>query len=230
MTDPELLVQDYLARLERAAAGLDPDRRADLLAGISEHLDAARSTGEARDEAGVRTLLDRLGAPADIVAAADDDQPVGPQGQPPRRGRPRRGTGLELAAVLMLTAGSFLPVIGWLVGVVLLWCSDRWRAGEKLLGTLVVPLGPGGVLIIGGFMPFQTAQSCSGTVTTVPSPQPLVGATAEVVTCTTSGSPQWVAQLLVLTLLVAAVAIPVWLYRTARRRADAEPAQVPALR
>jgi hypothetical protein len=115
---------------------------------------------------------------------------------------------------------------------VLLWCSDRWRTGEKLLGTLVVPLGPGGLLVVGGLLPFGTAQTCSGTVTSVSSLQPLVGVAADVVTCTTSGPPQWVAQLSVVTLLVAAIAaiaVPVRLYRTARRRADAEQAEVPAL-
>ena len=61
----------------------------------------------------------------------------------------QRGLGLEIVAVLMLTVGSLIPVLGWAVGVILLWCSGRWRPSEKLLGTLIVPGGPGMVLLLG---------------------------------------------------------------------------------
>ena len=49
----------------------------------------------------------------------------------------------------MLTVGSLIPVLGWAVGVVLLWSSGRWRPSEKLLGTLIVPGGPGMALLLG---------------------------------------------------------------------------------
>ena len=39
--------------------------------------------------------------------------------------------------------------IGWLVGVALLWTSDRWRIWEKVLGTLVWPFGYASVLVLG---------------------------------------------------------------------------------
>jgi hypothetical protein len=60
-----------------------------------------------------------------------------------------RGLGLEIVAVLMLTVGSLIPVLGWAVGVILLWSSGRWRPSEKLLGTLIVPGGPGMALLLG---------------------------------------------------------------------------------
>jgi hypothetical protein len=60
-----------------------------------------------------------------------------------------RGLALEIWAVVMLTLGSLIPVFGWAVGVVLLWSSGRWRRSEKLLGTLVVPGGPGLALVLG---------------------------------------------------------------------------------
>lgn len=227
----DLLVHDYLSRLERAAAGLAPERRQELLAGIEEHIDAARSAGVASDEAGMRTLLDRLGEPAEIVAAACDSVPpvsaatadtagtgAGERTADPGR---RRGTGLELAAVLMLTAGSFFLVLGWLVGVVLLWCSDRWAVRDKALGTLVVPLGPGGVLVFGALTPFGAVRTCSSGSVTAPSSQPLPGPTQDVVTCSSSGPPEWIPLVLLGLVLVASVAVPVWLYRTARRRAAA---------
>jgi hypothetical protein len=47
----------------------------------------------------------------------------------------------------MLSIGSLcLPIVGWLVGVVLLWLGPRWSRGDKVLGTLVVPLGPFGLV------------------------------------------------------------------------------------
>src|ERR1035437_1797757 len=51
--------------------------------------------------------------------------------------------GLEAGAVAMLTLGPLLPLIGWEAGVILLWSSALWRRSEKLLGTLIVPGGPG---------------------------------------------------------------------------------------
>jgi len=61
----------------------------------------------------------------------------------------QRGLGLEIVAVLMLTVGSLIPVLGWAVGVILLWSSGRWRPWEKLLGTLIIPGGPGMALLLG---------------------------------------------------------------------------------
>jgi hypothetical protein len=151
-TTGDRLLSDYIARLDTAALRLPPDRRAELMEGIAEHIAAARASGELRDEAAVRTLLDRLGEPEEIVAAAAEEVAGGGGTPPPWASSgpqlvpTRPGTGLEVAAVVMLTAGSLLPVLGWLVGVALLWSSKRWRTSEKLLGTLVVPGGPGIVL------------------------------------------------------------------------------------
>ena len=84
----------------------------------------------------------------------------------------------ELLAVLLLTIGSIVPVIPWLVGVALLWTSDRWRVGEKLLATLVWPLGYAPVLFALS-LPTST-QSCLSATTPA-------GATVE--KCTSTGMP-----------------------------------------
>lgn len=114
-TTVDALVADYLRRLDRAASDLPPDRRSELLEGIGEHISAARAAGAAADKAAVRTLLDRLGAPDDIVAAARDDEPGRVAGVAAPIVPVRPGTGLEFAAVLMLTVGS-LPMVGRLAG------------------------------------------------------------------------------------------------------------------
>ena len=68
----------------------------------------------------------------------------------------------SLLAVFFLTLGSaVLPLVGWVVGVVLLWTSDRWGAGEKVLGTLVWPLGYAGVLVVLS-LPAQSCFSADG--------------------------------------------------------------------
>lgn len=237
MTTPSVdtLVEDYLARLQRAAVALPPDRREELVEGITEHLQAARAAGAAADEAAVRTLLDRLGEPEEIVAAAQEDagpRPVG-YGPPPTvgYGPPTAagvfsppGTGLELAAVLMLTIGSFLPIVGWLIGVALLCSSKRWTLRDKLLGALVVPGGPGIVLLLGLFAGGQT---CSGSISSpgsISADGSVIdqGVTVTPETCS-GGLPAFVGIPLVLFALVAPFVVAVVLYRRARRRADAEP-------
>ncbi len=143
------LVDHYLTRLADAAQALPTDRRTELLAEIREHIAASMSAGPGADEAAVRTMLDRLGDPADIVAAAMENDPPEHPSNPALRQGQRPGIGLEVGAVVMLTVGSLIPVIGWVVGVILLWTSGIWRRSEKLLGTLIVPGGPG-LALIGG--------------------------------------------------------------------------------
>jgi HAAS len=79
--DPERLVAEYLQRLEAAAATLPPGRQSELVAEVREHIDAALQEGGVRDEVHVRNVLERLGTPAEIVAADADPQP--PALQPP---------------------------------------------------------------------------------------------------------------------------------------------------
>lgn len=113
-TDP--LVADYLRRLDAAAAVLPPQRRAELVAEIREHVDEAlRSTGPV-DEVAVRNVLERLGPPDEIVDAAGDRT-----GLPPERGRV--GV-LEVVALLAL----LIPIVGWLVGSVLVLLSRTWTS------------------------------------------------------------------------------------------------------
>jgi hypothetical protein len=70
--DTDRLVDDYLRRLAAAASGLPPDRRAELIMEIREHVQEALRQDPANDETAVRNLLERLGPPEDIVNAAID--------------------------------------------------------------------------------------------------------------------------------------------------------------
>src|SRR4051812_26297638 len=145
------LAGEYLARLDAELAGLPRARREEIVDEIREHIAEA----DAGDEAELRTVLDRLGHPADIAAEARERFGVAP---PPRRGA------LEVAAlVLLLIGGVVVPGLGWLAGVVLLWISDVWALRDKLIGTLVVPGGLGGALLFLFVGTASLGQICSDT-------------------------------------------------------------------
>jgi len=94
----------------------------------------------------------------------------------------------DAVGLALLPFGALAFGVGWLVGVVLLWTSDRWTTREKLLGTLV---WPGGVLapVYAPVLLGVDGQRCSasesvgpdGTVVTTPevcegfAPPPVVG-------------------------------------------------------
>jgi hypothetical protein len=143
------LVADYLKRLDAELRDLPRARRRELHQEISEHIAEARADLEKEDESGVRELLDRLGEPEDIAAEARE-----------RFGVQRKSGNLDvLALILLLMGGVVLPLIGWLVGVVLLWTSSVWTQREKLIGTLVVP---GGLALPVFLMTFSmTSEVCS---------------------------------------------------------------------
>jgi hypothetical protein len=130
-TKADKLLDDYLKRLNAELRGLSQARRRELVEEISEHITAARAEFDLEDEARIRTLLDQLGEPRDIAAEALEREGVKP-----------RGRWLDVLALILLPVGGIvLPVIGWVIGVVLLWMSETWTSREKLIGTLVVPGG-----------------------------------------------------------------------------------------
>ena len=47
----------------------------------------------------------------------------------------------DAVGLALLPVGALAFGVGWLVGVVLLWTSDRSTTRERLLGTLVWPCG-----------------------------------------------------------------------------------------
>jgi hypothetical protein len=158
-TNDDRQVADYLRRLRVAAAPLSADRRDELVDEITAHIAEARALGAAAGSgtsAGVRNILERLGPPEEIALAAGTNQaagdyPIGAVGYGgagqvagPPPGSPGRSP-QDVITVALLLAGGLLAGIGWIVGVVMLWSSPRWRLSDKLLGTLV---WPGGLLAV----------------------------------------------------------------------------------
>ena len=105
-------------------------------------------------------------------------------------------------------------MIGWLVGVVLLWISSAWTTRQKLLGTLVVPGGlalPAGLLLVAG-----SESSCYQ--------QPIPGARDHMICSSGGNSGQIVGSIVVALLTAASIATIVYLARRMNRNAVAVPA------
>jgi uncharacterized membrane protein len=199
------LVDDYVKELDSELADLPRMRRREIVEEISEHIAEARAASPSHDEADVRTLLDRLGDPAEIAAEARERFGV----------QPRKSRALEIAAlVLLLLGGVVLPVIGWLIGVVLLWVSDAWDRRDKLIGTLVVP---GGLLLPLALLTVAVSAeggSCGTPVSTG-------GATGEAACVDGSGGTNLLALIATVLLLLAPLATTAYLARRMRRMTPA---------
>lgn len=143
--DAEVLVRDYLDRLEEASWPLAPPRRAELVGEVREHIDTALSEAGRRDEVTVRNVLDRLGPPEEIVSletasSASDATSLAPEPAEAAATGSQWGA-IEIIALLLLTVGAvLLPFIGPLLGLVFVWASDRWTRQEKLIASAIVAL------------------------------------------------------------------------------------------
>jgi uncharacterized membrane protein len=153
-------VAGYLAAVERALGDLPRERREEIVGGLREHVDAALAG--APEDVAVRAVLDRLGTPEAIAAEARDRF-----GLPPRR----RRCVPEIVGVFMLGMGSLaLPAIGWAIGIVVVWASDLFSRGQKVLATLVFPGGMYGAALAvtgGGLFPVTSCRAVGGVTTCV---------------------------------------------------------------
>lgn len=142
-TTADELVTDYLARLARASAALPAGEREELLEQISDHITAARArarvTGGQDGPAQVRELLERLGTPGEVAAAASEQSSVPPAADPtsaPALSSPS-SPAREVAAAVVMTLAWWAFGLGWLAGLVLTWTSTRWSTRQKLTASLL---------------------------------------------------------------------------------------------
>jgi uncharacterized membrane protein len=120
----------YLKELNHALSDLPRARRLEIVDEIRSHIEEATPDAS---EAGVLTALDQLGDPETIAADARERLDVAP--------KPKAGTLEGIAIAGLLIGGLIVPVIGWFLGVVLLWISRVWTTRDKLIGTFVLPGG-----------------------------------------------------------------------------------------
>jgi uncharacterized membrane protein len=140
--DADVLVSDYLGRLEAASWPLPAERRRELASEVSEHIEAALSEAGRRDEVTVRNVLERLGPPEEIVAAEDGATTEAPtsEAQPPKVVQAASPWGaVEIGALLLLTVGAvLLPFVGPLLGLIFVWISTQWTTRQKAIATIIV--------------------------------------------------------------------------------------------
>ena len=143
------LIDRYLDDLRDDVRDLPKRRQDELVAEIKDHIDSALAEMPNRDEVSVRNVLERLGDPAVIADEARD-----------RMGIPRAKAGIrEIAAVILLLIGGIvIPVLGWIIGLLLLWSSPVWTSRDKLIGSLIIPGG----LMLPFELFFFASYTCSG--------------------------------------------------------------------
>lgn len=103
------MVDEYLRDLEHALAPLEPSNRARLIQEIGQHIAELRSQQVIRNPSEMKNLLDRVGYPDDIAAAAVEDDDAGPQSRTRPTGKiafAAAGAAILVALVLFLTLGS----------------------------------------------------------------------------------------------------------------------------
>jgi uncharacterized membrane protein len=194
-------VGEYLRRLQRSMADLPAERRQEILAEIEEHIAEDLAERPAATDADVRNALERVGDPADIAAEARERFGI----------KPARRSWTDPAAIILLLVGGF-TIVGWFVGVVLLWISDAWNTRDKIIGTLIVPGGLAGALGVGLASSSVREASC-GPVEIAVAPGPCATAPS------TFGSV--VGLILAVLVVIAPIATAIYLSRRLRQARSA---------
>jgi len=147
--DSDRLVDAYLNELAAEAEALPAGRRDELLDDVKAHIAEAREGG-ATSEDEIREVLQRLGRPSEIVAAATDGLV---QVEVPPRLRPQDfvAVGLLMFAPYLLSFSVIAAMVGWAIGLGMLWSSNRWTTLWKLIGTLSWPIGYAVVMVLDTF-------------------------------------------------------------------------------
>lgn len=231
------LVRAYMQRLDTVGRSLPDDRRAELRADIEEHLVEAAAATDGSDAA-LSGVLERLGAPEDVVAEAAAGAPVvaaaeGPgAGRYPDVGPPQRAESatpvLETTALVLLVLSipvalslvlSVLAPVLWLVGLVLLLISKRWTPADKAWGAVAYGIfgAPFLLLAVMGLAVPLYAESCIGTT----------GPDGSVVESCTGGPPGWLS-LAGIGVLLAILGLWIWTGIRLHRRARAPRTQTAA--
>ena len=162
MPDPvqPQVVRSYLSELQAALIGVPTEVSDEIVAGIAEELsglDAATAAtrieglgdpifiaAEARAEAGVSAAAGQ-GAGASGVGAAVGGAAVGSAaaGGTVIGGAAGTQTAADprwytvVASVFVALGGVVIPILGWIVGIAMVWLSKSWRTWEKWVATVL---------------------------------------------------------------------------------------------
>ena len=151
------LAESYLSRVDSAARVLPDQDREELVTELRHHLLAGLGTDASDVE--VLNLLEDLGRPSEIVAAAASEsaeQQQAPAEREPSNDSASRWGFTEIAAVVGLTVGTILvPLVGPLIGLCFAWASSRWTTHQKSIATGLTLL-PLIALVLGAVMLTQS--------------------------------------------------------------------------
>ena len=216
------LVRDYLDRLADAARSLPPDQAHELVTDIADHLREALPSGPS--EAEVRTAVERLGTPHELVdAAGGTARRTGADGGDSASSRSPGP--VETLALIGLVGAEVLLIVWplalvfWSAGLVLLAVSGRWSGRQKAWGLLGIatgfPLLFGTILLPAGV----ESEVCESVSVSSDSSAATSADATTTVNCTDSGgAADWLPALAV-ALLLAYLALQVWtVWRLTRRR------------
>jgi uncharacterized membrane protein len=133
MTDIDALCAEYLGRLDAALRERSIPQRPQIVEQITEHLNEARDELPVQSEAAVRSILERLGRPDDIAAAAATGDGTA---APPRAPWFKRGNRIPVLAVVVV-----LVALGLTLGLLASSGSTPSRATNGSTHTTTTTLG-----------------------------------------------------------------------------------------
>lgn len=207
-------IGSYMRQLDEALADAPSERRREIVDEVKAHIhEEMQQLGRPPSEAEVRQILDRLGEPVAIANAVADDVP-GESSAPIRSRSPRLGLLEVVALVLLLIGALIVPIVGWVVGVVLLWISPAWTTKQKWLGTLVLPGGLALPLFLSVISASLGGVSCEvhGEVRSNGKHRFIDQGSS---VCESTAPPLWLMTAVMVTLVIADVAVAIYLGRKA---------------
>jgi uncharacterized membrane protein len=136
-TQPQA-VRTYLAQLEAALTDVPAEVGREIIMGIGEELAGL-------DEATAAARIKELGDPEFIAAEARAAIPqASAVAAPAQLPVSERRWYLVVTALLVAVGGYVFPLVGWIVGIGMMWRSRAWFSWEKWVATLA-PFVFGGV-------------------------------------------------------------------------------------
>ncbi|THG31524.1 tripartite tricarboxylate transporter TctB family protein [Naasia lichenicola] len=142
-------VSDYLRRLDEELERVPEPLASQIREGVAEEL---RSVS---DEDAL-TRIEQLGDPAHIAAEASSDLTAP---TPTANGRGSSRAYVAATVALLTVGGLIFPILGWIVGLILLWSGAAWKTYEKVIATLSPLIAVG--LIYAMFWLFSLSSSGS---------------------------------------------------------------------